>query len=95
MFDFEMCKTLAGHDLTEIPSQNPNASSYYCENCGALVCLSPAKELVFFHVPRGSFSSGSKCVKAGTAVGNSRTSLRAKLAELSELNEFPQVVENL
>jgi hypothetical protein len=86
MFDFDAFEEGAGHDLTMTQGLFAGVSTYYCENCGAIVQVGgPENALVLFHVPRGSFSSERKCVKAGSATGGpSRSTLKEKLKKLEE-----------
>lgn len=85
MFNFEEFEEGAGHDLTMTQGLLAGVSTYYCENCGALVQVGgPENGLVLFHVPRGSASTEKKCVKAGNSAGNvhSKTTLKEKLKKL-------------
>lgn len=85
MFDFDAFEEGAGHSLTMVQGLLAGVSTYYCENCGALVKVGgPEHELILFHVPQGSASTDKKCVKAGTAAGNvhSKPTLKEKLKKL-------------
>jgi hypothetical protein len=85
MFDYEAFEEKAGHELTMTQGLMAGVSTYYCENCGALVQVGgPENKLILFHVPRGSASTETKCVKPGNAAGNkhSKLSLKEKLKEL-------------
>jgi hypothetical protein len=85
MFDYDEFEEKAGHELTMVQGLLAGVSTYYCENCGALVRVGgPYSEMLLFHVPRGSLSTESQCVKAGSAAGNVHTkeTLQEKLAKL-------------
>lgn len=87
MFDYEAFEEKAGHELTMVGGLFGGVTTYYCENCGALVKVGGSENsLVLFHVPRGSLSTEKKCVKAGSGAGNvhAKTSLKEKLKTLEE-----------
>lgn len=78
MFDFDAFEEDAGHELTMIHGPSAGISTYYCENCGALVQLD-GHDLVLFHVPRGSESTETRCA---TREGSAQPSLKDKLRDL-------------
>lgn len=87
MFDYDGFEEKAGHELTLTQGMIGGVSSYYCENCGALVQVGgPENSMILFHVPRGSLSTEKKCVKAGTGAGNTatKTTLKEKLKKLED-----------
>ncbi len=65
---YEDLEELAGHKLTLAANMLAGVSTYYCENCGALIKLSSSgrvggPEVVLFHVPNGSPSKQHDCAK--------------------------------
>lgn len=85
MFDFDDFEEKAGHKLTMVQGLLAGVSTYYCENCGALVRVGgPDHGLVLFHVPKGSWSTEKKCQRAGGAVGAKFKTLKEKLKELED-----------
>ncbi len=87
MFNYDEFEQTAGHDITLVQGMQAGVSTYYCENCGALVQVGgPESKLILFHVPRGSLSTERKCVKGGSGVANvhSKVSLKEKLKNLQE-----------
>lgn len=87
LMDFESLEEKAGHELTMVHGPLAGICSYYCENCGALVQMGGNSEKTLFHVPRGSLSTETRCVRAGTAVGNttSKKTLKEKLQTRRDL----------
>jgi len=61
----------AGHDITLVQGMLAGISTYYCENCGALVQVGgPESKLILFHVPPGSLSTEELCMKVKSNSGD-------------------------
>jgi hypothetical protein len=87
MLNFDDFEEKAGHELTMVQGLMAGVSTYYCENCGALLRVGgPEHDMILFHVPKGSLSTEKKCVRAGTASGNphTKTTLKEKFKKLDE-----------
>lgn len=81
-FDFNLAES-SGHELTLV-SNHAGHSTYYCENCGALIVLYQGS-LKIFHVPRGAYTCESLCVRSGDYNdSNENRSLKDQLKQLNE-----------
>lgn len=85
MFDYDAFEGKAGHSITLVQGISAGVSTYYCENCGALVQIGgPESKLILFHVPPGSLSNEKMCVRVHSNPGDlsikdARKALRARL----------------
>ena len=87
---FEDLEDLAGHKLTLAANMLAGVSTYYCENCGALIKLSSSgrvggPEVVLFHVPNGCESKVDDCQRSrdwSLAEHPNHVLLRTKLTSL-------------
>lgn len=73
----------AGHDLTLVAPMMAGVSTYYCENCGALIQLSSSaihgtNEVRLFHVFTESDSKEDCCIRVVPMI-----SLKSKLDALA------------
>lgn len=90
MFNYDDFEEKAGHKITLVQGLHAGVSTYYCENCGALVQVGQNSvendALILFHLPHGSLSTKDKCVPGPTQEPNPRyyTTLREKLKKLEQ-----------
>jgi hypothetical protein len=87
MFDFDLFEDVAGHALTLVQSMVAGRSTYYCENCGAVVLIGGSEsDLLIFHVPPGSASTEQRCRMQHDEVGDAyfaeRPTLKSKFEAL-------------
>lgn len=86
-FDYDTAEA-AGHNLTHVNGPIAGYTTYYCENCGALVQLYQIG-LRFWHFPKGSWSTMNQCKLAGSAVGAPGETLKVKLQRERQDKFFP------
>lgn len=77
---YEDLEDKAGHDLTLVAGLHAGVSTYYCENCGALV-LTRNGDIEVFHTHRGSLSEQGEC---HNDVPTDAKSLKEKLQEMQQ-----------
>lgn len=68
-----------GHDLTVVHGPSAGVTTYFCENCGALIQLEGFK-LVLFHMAKGPDSTGVPCARRVDVPA--LETLKEKLADL-------------
>ena len=79
MIDWEALEA-AGHNFTMVSGMVAGRSTYYCENCGALLIVT-FDAIEVFHVHRGSPSTQERCHANGW---EDSKNLKTKLDEMQQ-----------